>query len=416
MISAGIAPNSELAADSELRVGTRGGVIVDDQLQTEDERIFAIGECALLNGRIYGLAAPGYAMAKHVAKRIAGEKTTSFPKPDLSTRLKMLGIDVVTIGDPLEEGRRIEFESDEHYRMLVVSPRNQLLGGLGVGDWPESGRIQGLFADGATIRPNEQSYFVEEGVLSGEETTLDIGALPDKRIICNCMNITKGELVTCLAKCGPDPDKLASETGASTVCGSCRPLVDQLCGAAPSTAKPVAYRAMLSVSFVALLAVLVTYFMPGVEMANSVESWRYKVEQFWRDNVVKQITGFVLLAVAILGTLISLRKRFTWFRFGHFAKWRVFHAAFGITSLVVLFMHTGFHFGHNLNFWLMFTFVGLNLLGAFAGVVSAIESSGTSNLALFARQIRPALTYAHLVLFWPLPVLLTFHILSVYLY
>ena len=122
------------------------------------------------------------------------------------------------------------------------------------------------------------------------------------------------------------------------------------------------------------------------------------------------------MAIFLVGLLLSLRKRIKWFRFGHFAYWRVFHTAFGIIALIALFVHTGFHFGHNLNFWLMFTFVALNLLGALAGVVAAIESAGNSKAALMARRFRPALTYAHVALFWPLPVLLTFHILSVYFY
>ena len=151
-------------------------------------------------------------------------------------------------------------------------------------------------------------------------------------------------------------------------------------------------------------------------MADSVESWRYRVDQFWRDNVIKQITGYSLMGIFLIGLLLSLRKRFKWFRFGHFAYWRVFHTAFGVVALIALFIHTGFRFGHNLNFWLMFTFVALNLLGALAGIFAAIESKGTTKAALTARRFRPALTYLHLALFWPLPVLLTFHILSVYFY
>ena len=98
------------------------------------------------------------------------------------------------------------------------------------------------------------------------------------------------------------------------------------------------------------------------------------------------------MGIFLIGLLLSLRKRIKWFRFGHFARWRVFHSAFGLIALIVLFAHTGFRFGHNLNFWLMFTFVGINLLGALAGIFAAIESKGTSKAALTARKFRPALT------------------------
>ena len=415
IISAGITPNSELAQEAGLEVGLRGGIVVNNHLETSVNNVFAIGECALLDGNIYGLAAPGYAMARHLIARLEGKKVQPFPEPDLSTRLKMLGVDVITIGDPLEEGRPIEFSTEDHYRMLILGPKGELRGGLGVGDWPEGGKVQSLYAEGQFIKKTEQDYFVAEGVLNPGETATPVTQWPDQRIVCNCMGVSKGTLVACLAKCKHDPKLLADETSASTVCGSCEPLLEELCGAT-TTSKPKGARSLLTFSIVALVAVLITIFAPPPAMADSVESWRYRVEQFWRDGVIKQITGYSLMGIFLIGLLLSLRKRFKWFRFGHFAYWRVFHTVFGIISLIALFVHTGFRFGYNLNFWLMFTFVALNLLGAAAGIFAAIESAGTTQAALFARRFRPALTYAHLVLFWPLPVLLTFHILSVYFY
>lgn len=415
VISAGITPNSELAKDAGLEVGLRGGIVVDQHFETSAENVFAIGECALLDGNIYGLAAPGYSMARHLVARLEGQKIKPFPEPDLSTRLKMLGTDVITIGDPLEEGRRLEFSTEDRYRMLILGPKGELRGGLGVGEWPEGGKVQSLYAEGQLIQKKEQESFLEEGILHPGNEITPIAQWPEERIVCNCMGVTKGQLVSCLAKCQNKPALLAAETSASTVCGSCEPLLEELCGAT-TTSKPRGARALLVCSTIALLAVLLAIFLPPPAMADSVESWRYRIDQFWRDNVIKQITGYSLMAIFLIGLLLSLRKRFKWFRFGHFAYWRVFHTAFGVVALIALFIHTGFRFGHNLNFWLMFTFVALNLLGAFAGILAAIESKGTTKAALTARRFRPALTYAHLVLFWPLPVLLTFHILSVYLY
>lgn len=415
VISAGITPNSELAKEANLEVGLRGGVVVNSHFETSNEDIFAIGECALLDGQIYGLAAPGYAMARHLIARLEGQKIEPFPTPDLSTRLKMLGVDVITIGDPLEEGRRIEFSTDNLYRMLILGPKGLLKGGLGVGDWPEGGKIQSLYSSGQLIQKKEEDYFAAEGLLHAGGGVTPIAQWPDDSIVCNCMGVTKGQLVSCLAKCKNNPQLLAAETSASTVCGSCEPLLGELCGAAVTT-KPKGARALMALSLIALAATLIALITPPPAMADSVESWWFQVDKFWRDSIIKQITGFSLMAIFLVGLLLSLRKRFKWFRFGHFAHWRVFHSAFGIVALVALFVHTGFRFGHNLNFWLMFTFVLLNLLGAVAGIVAAIESAGTTKAALIARRIRPALTYAHLILFWPLPVLLTFHILSVYLY
>ncbi len=416
ILATGIVPNSKYAAASDIPTGVRGGIIVDDFLRSSDPDIFAIGECALLHGRIYGLAAPGYQMAAQVAAYLSGEKVRSMVPPDLSTRLKMVGADVVSIGTPLEPGNTIRFENESSYRLICVNRNGTLEGALGVGKWDDAGEIQNLYLEKIRLSKTQLHTFEETGRLTTESSALPVSAWPNSRIVCNCLTIRKGELMTCMQTCGPDPALLASQTGASTVCGSCQPLLQQLCDPNAVLAKPVAYRSLVIVSILALVATLITIFAPPPAMASSVTSLMYQIDILWRDTLIKQITGYTLLGLCLIGLLLSMRKRLKWFRFGHFARWRVFHAVFGVVALIALFAHTGFRFGDNLNFWLMLSFVGLNLLGACAGVVAAIESKGATALALQARRIRPVLTYAHLVLFWPLPALLVFHILSVYLY
>jgi len=417
IVAAGIRPNTEIAEEAGIPCGVRGGIIINNHMETEVENVFAVGECALLEGQTFGLAAPGYAMADHLAARLAGEKVPPLPKPDMSTKLKMVGVDVTTIGDALEPGTMLEFEKGDIYRALTITPKGEIRGALGVGAWEESSRIQELFKDKALLTQKERDYFIKEGVLSTGGGETSVQQWPDNRIICNCMGISKGEIIACFKTCGQDPDKIAAQTSCSEVCGSCRPLLEELCNKPPSAAsKPVAVKRLLICSVIAIFAVLAILIAPPAPIADSVQSWYYKIDKLWRSNITKQITGYALMAIFLLGMLISLRKRFRWFRFGHFNKWRVFHAAFGIVSLVALFFHTGFHFGENLNYWLMLCFVLINILGGVAGIFSALESSGTSELALKARRFRPALVYLHIILFWPLPVLLAFHIASVYLY
>lgn len=417
IISAGITPNSELAEGSGLATGVRGGIVVDDDLQTDDPHISAIGECALLGGRIYGLVAPGYVMAHHLAKRLAGYRTKSLLDLDCSTRLKMLGVEVTTIGEPLQEGRQIEHESPEGYRLLTFGKKRRLIGALGVGPWVESGQVQSTFSAGEKISPAQEESFLTTGRLYPHQEVQDPSTWPESRIVCNCVSVTKGQLVAALEANQCDPHRVCQATGASSVCGSCLPLVQQLCGS-PLTGgrKRFAVPALLITSILALAVVLYSIIFPGAPVADSVQSIWYQISQLWRDNFIKQISGYSLLGIFLIGLLISLRKRFAWFTWGNFTTWRFFHAAFGLTALAALWAHTGFHFGANLNFWLMFTFVVLNLLGALAGIVTAIEARGTTPAAIKARRLRPILTWAHLIFFWPLPVLLTFHILSVYLY
>ncbi len=117
VISAGIRPRDELARASGLAVGERGGIVVDPRLATSDPDVFAIGECALANGTIYGLVGPGYAMADALAERLCGGEAT-FTGADLSTKLKLLGIDVATFGDAFADET-----AGSHAQRLVIEDR-----------------------------------------------------------------------------------------------------------------------------------------------------------------------------------------------------------------------------------------------------------------------------------------------------
>ncbi len=415
VISAGISPNSDIADQAGLRCGVRGGVIVNDQLVTSDPHVHAIGECALHHGQIYGLAAPAATMARHVAQSLAGKKLPPFQTPDLSTRLKMLGVEVTTIGNPLDRGENIEFRKDGCYRMITLSGRRVPVGAIAIGEWPESSLLQGWHLEGRALRKAEADRFEAEGVLDPRVAGTAVCEWPDERLVCNCTQVTKGALCHAMALGACSPSSLSATTGASTVCGSCLPLLEQLCGTPVSQRRGLSQMILIIIAILSLLTVIGSFII-HVPPAESVESWRYQLDLLWSRPLPKQITGYSLLAVCALGMLISLRKRIARFRFGSFAKWRVFHAIFGLVALAVLFSHTGFRFGSNLNATLMTTFVGLNLLGSFAGIAAGLETRGSPRLAMYARRVRPGLTVAHYVLFWPLPVLLGFHIASAYLY
>jgi nitrite reductase (NADH) large subunit len=126
---------------------------------------------------------------------------------------------------------------------------------------------------------------------------------------------------------------------------------------------------------------------------------------------LKQLTGFSLLGLAVLGLVLSLRKRFERLRLGSFAAWRVVHVMLGLLALLVLGLHTGFRVGSNLNAWLMVDFLALAALGSVAGLVTAFEHrAGASR----GKALRSRSTWLHIVVFWPLPVLLGFHVLKTY--
>ncbi|OUR67417.1 hypothetical protein A9Q73_05570, partial [Bermanella sp. 47_1433_sub80_T6] len=99
LFSAGIRPQDALARSSEIELGPRGGIQINNHCQTSDENIYAIGECALWGGMIYGLVAPGYNMAKVAAQHLTQSGDASFEGADMSTKLKLMGVDVASIGD-----------------------------------------------------------------------------------------------------------------------------------------------------------------------------------------------------------------------------------------------------------------------------------------------------------------------------
>jgi nitrite reductase (NADH) large subunit len=158
VVAAGIRPRSELAARAGLRLDDRGGIVIDDALQTSDPRIHAIGECASHRSGTHGLVAPGYAMADALAARLSSGSGI-FAGEQAATRLKLLEIDVAAAGEVLDGAASASFEQGPSYRRIRISggPIATALGGgrlegaLGVGPWPDFVRIQDAVRPGRRL-------------------------------------------------------------------------------------------------------------------------------------------------------------------------------------------------------------------------------------------------------------------------
>lgn len=139
VFSAGVRPRDELAPRANLAVGERGGFLVDSHCRTVDERIWAVGECASVGGVCYGLVAPGYAMADVVVDQLLGGDA-EFPGADLSTELKVLGVDVASFGDAKgtgEDSREVRYTNTitgTYGKLVLDGDARTLLGGMLVGD------------------------------------------------------------------------------------------------------------------------------------------------------------------------------------------------------------------------------------------------------------------------------------------
>ncbi len=414
IVATGIKPNINLALNAGLHVGI--GIKINDTMQTSDPNIYAVGECAEYKGNIYGLVAPGLEQASIAAHHISGNNV-AYHGSISATNLKVVDKDVFSIGvvgddvDPTYHKLVIyEDRSAGIYRALTLS-RFKVVGAVAVGAWSQVARLQEMVTHRRKLYPWNIRRFKKSGELWAEEISSSVVSWPARAIVCNCTGVTRGDIAQTIAQGNNSLESIMDCTGASTVCGSCRPLVCQL--ADDSAANEVLPAKGLVPTFIitvtGLIASLLLLTLPGISAPSSVQI--FSINFLWEDSFWKQVTGYTILALSVLGLIMSLRKRWKLFKLGQFTAWRLAHIVLGVTVLGVLLLHTGLHLGTNLNFALMVSFLGVALTGSIAGAIVAIEPRLNP---LTAKKARSLINYAHLFLFWPLPALLAFHIVSFY--
>jgi nitrite reductase (NADH) large subunit len=406
VVAAGVRPRTDLAVRCGLACSPTGGIVVDDQLRTSDPHIRAIGECASHRDQIWGLVAPSYAMADALARNLMG-RSSSYSMAAPATRLKLLGVDVATAGEPLERGVVLRFRSDGVY-LRVRLERGRIVGALGVGAWPEFSRIQDAIARRTRVWPWQMTRFERTGAVWRHRNVLAPSLWPADAVVCNCLAVTRGHLAEACARGASTVDALAEQTGASTLCGSCRPLISEIIGVAPPSATP--HWGLLVASAAAVLAVAVIAFSSPVPFSGSVQH-SFPINVLWRDSTFRQVSGFSLLGLSLMASLLTLRKRWSRITRGSFSAWRTAHAAIGVLTLAALAVHTGLRLGDNANLALMASFGMVNIAGAVAGGATALERAWAPVLGSRCRQV---VVTAHILAIWPLPLLILMHVFSVY--
>ncbi len=417
LFCAGITPNIQLAQDAKLKWAH--GILVNDQLQTSDSDIYAIGECCEHRGKTYGLVNPGMEQAAVAAATIHEESAQYLGSLEVS-RLKVVGENVCSMGQVADLGshplqRELSFYDKKTgiYRKLVVL-KGKLLGTVGLGDWPEARRVQEAFQNQRAFSALQLWRFRLTGSLWGSGNNDEIINWPASVVVCQCSNITKGTLESALEAGYTSISQLQAETTAATTCGSCKPLLEQLTeaytGEETEKEKEVGWKTLLISSVVAAVLACALVFIPGLEVASSVQT-QPAFEKVWNDSFWKQVSGFTLLGLSLLGLVMSLRKRLQWKWLGGFAYWRLLHSIVGVACIGLLIMHTGFHLGSNLNRILMVDFLSIIACGVLAGISIALSHHVA---ARYTRQVRKFWSWAHVLVTWPLPLLLSLHILTVY--
>ena len=228
VFSAGIRPYDQLAKDAGLEVGERGGIVIDYHCRTSDSDIYAIGECALWDGRILGLVAPGYRMAEVAVSQLT-ENKTSFQGADMSTKLKLLGVDVGSIGDahgrtPGSDTYIFSDAKAEVYKSIVVSEDgSKLLGAVLIGDASDYDTLLQYYLNDIELPEYPESMILPS--VSGGAPTLGPAALPTAATICSCHNVSKGDVVTSIDSGCCSVSDVKDSTKAGTGCGGCAALL-----------------------------------------------------------------------------------------------------------------------------------------------------------------------------------------------
>jgi nitrite reductase (NADH) large subunit len=234
VVSAGIKPRDDLARAAGLMVGQRGGIVVDDRLRTSDPDIYAIGEVTLFGGMIYGLVAPGYEMAETVAANLCGEDR-AFKGADMSTKLKLMGVDVASFGNCFADektAKAITYEDPfkgSYKKLLFSHDGAHLLGGILVGDASDYGALTMLAKSSDPLAMTPSELLLGKGDAKAAGPAGMVTNIPNDTQICSCNNVSKGQICSAIRdKNLTSVDEIKSCTKAGTGCGGCLPLVTDL--------------------------------------------------------------------------------------------------------------------------------------------------------------------------------------------
>lgn len=434
LLCTGIQPNVELARNARIKISN--GILVDDQLRTSAAGVYAIGECCEHRGVTYGLVSPGYEQAAIAVNVIvdsinARNKNNSTDKDekaeDLSkeqryvgsltvSRLKVLGENVCSMGEvvnlpnrPFQSEAIYQRKSKGVYRKLVIY-KGKIIGAVGVGVWPEVGQVQDAYQEERNIWLWQKIVFRLIGSLWITQAQSNVVAWPSNAIVCQCNGINQGQLMSLVNAGCNSIESLQNKTTAGTVCGSCKPLLSQMLGRTNTIEKEPGWLLIFGGSLVALMISLFLISIPEAKNSISVQAMHW-FELIWNDKFWKQVTGFSLLGMLLVGLVMSLRKRLGIEKLGSFSMWRLAHIVLGAACATLLVFHTGYHFGSNLNQLLIINFIAVLLMGAVSGVILGI---GHKLNSLQIYSLRKYSIWLHIFVTWPLPVLLGMHILSVY--
>lgn len=230
VFSAGIRPQDGLIKNNPecgIEMGGRGGILINEQCRTNADHVYAVGECAVWDNKVFGLVAPGYNMASICAAQIAGDSKQTFTGADMSTKLKLMGVDVGSIGDAhgTSDGSLsylYQNPAEGIYKKLVTTPDNKrLLGAVLVGDTEDYNNLLQLYLNDIDLPAHPESLILP----NVEKPVMGIDNLPDTATICSCYNVTKGAICSAVENGAYSVSDVKTVTSAGSGCGGCAPMI-----------------------------------------------------------------------------------------------------------------------------------------------------------------------------------------------
>jgi nitrite reductase (NADH) large subunit len=232
VMAVGIRPNTQLAQSAGLHCNR--GVIVSDTMQTFDPRIYAVGECVSHRGTAYGLVAPLFEMAKVCANHLAHFGISRYTGSLVSTKLKVTGVDLFSAGNfSGGDGTEDVVLADPGagvYKRLVIKD-DKLIGAVMYGDTIDGTWFFKLLREGRNIAE------IRDKLMFGESNLGDTGhlgqsralAMADSAEVCGCNGVCKSTIVKAIKDRGLFTlEEVRRHTKASSSCGSCTGLVEQI--------------------------------------------------------------------------------------------------------------------------------------------------------------------------------------------
>jgi len=414
IFATGARPNVGLARQAGLAFSN--GIVVNSTLQTSDENIYAIGDCAEYQNQVHGIVSPGYEQASIAVNHILG-LPGAYHGTDFTTVLKVAGIDVFCAGEEsaLQSSgvKSFEYRDDENgiYR-CILTLNNRVVYVVGVGEWDEASRLAEAVSSQRRYWLLRFYQFTKTGKFYPDQES-SVAYWPENAIVCNCMSVTRGSLSNSIMQGANSIEAVKEQTHACTVCGSCQPKIHSLIEAetgGKSERLAVPYAKLLTgFGLLAMLAVLVSWWMPAIPASNTFLEGAY--DQIWLDGLYKQISGFTLLGLSLLAMSLAMSKRYFERLKKFFGGMRSIHTLIGVLTILVLLLHTGNSMGDGLNQWLLIDFMLVLVIGGAMALWLGVEHKAVT---FWAARLRRVLGWGHILAVWALPVLLSFHVISVY--